>query len=255
MLKSIKFFGVAVICFLSLIFTSCKDDKSGTYYGTDAHLGNGNVRAYAVLDEEGNPVSIGVSIDKAATEGLSQDPNAHNHNDLVLAFPKEAAATGFDHVLFNWNPEGHEPSGVYTLPHFDLHFYLQALADRQAIPLYDVDSTKFNLLPDAAYFPSTYFRIPGGVPGMGVHWLDGTAPELQGEVFTHTFIFGSYNGQVTFLEPMITLAAMNNARTETTVSIKQPQKYASAYFPSSYSYILDESENEYRIELKDLVKR
>jgi len=37
-----------------------------------------------------------------------------------------------------------------------------------------------------------------------VHWLDFTAPELNGATFTQTFIYGSYDGQVTFYEPMIT---------------------------------------------------
>jgi hypothetical protein len=53
--------------------------------------------------------------------------------------------------------------------------------------------------------PQNYVPIPGGVPQMGVHWVDVTAPELNGQLFTQTFIYGSYNGQVTFYEPMITL--------------------------------------------------
>ena len=40
---------------------------------------------------------------------------------------------------------------------------------------------------------------------MGTHWLDVTSPELNGQPFTQTFIYGSYNGKVTFAEPMITL--------------------------------------------------
>ena len=42
---------------------------------------------------------------------------------LTLALPTEAPNTGFDHVMLDWNPAGHEPAHVYTLPHFDFHFY------------------------------------------------------------------------------------------------------------------------------------
>ena len=31
--------------------------------------------------------------------------------------------TQYKFVQFDWNPAGHEPAGVYDLPHFDFHFY------------------------------------------------------------------------------------------------------------------------------------
>ncbi len=53
--------------------------------------------------------------------------------------------------------------------------------------------------------------VGGGVPQMGAHWVDVTSPELNGSTFAQTFIYGSYDGQVNFYEPMITLDFLKNA--------------------------------------------
>lgn len=59
---------------------------------------------------------------------------------------------------------------------------------------------------------------------MGVHWLDVTTPEINGLPFTQTFLYGSYNGNVTFYEPMITEKFIrDNPSFER--AIPQPAKY------------------------------
>ena len=67
---------------------------------------------------------------------------------------------------------------------------------------------------------------------MGAHWLDATSPELNGQLFTQTFIYGSYNGKVNFYEPMITLQFIkDNPEFERT--IPQPAKVQKAgYYPT-----------------------
>lgn len=77
----------------------------------------------------------------------------------------------------------------------------------------------------------TYFPGPI-VPQMGKHHLDGTAPELHGEQFTQTFIYGSYDGKVTFLEPMIILDFLK-ANNNYERIIPQPAKFKVAgYYPT-----------------------
>jgi hypothetical protein len=36
--------------------------------------------------------------------------------------PKEAYNTAFNHIVMSWNPIGHQPEGVYDVPHFDVAF-------------------------------------------------------------------------------------------------------------------------------------
>ncbi|RYY11325.1 MAG: hypothetical protein EOO04_35440 [Chitinophagaceae bacterium] len=140
--------------------------------------------------------------------------------------------TPFKHIGLDYNPEGHEPAAVYGLPHFDVHFYLMSETERMAIPPYEVDSSKFVAVPTKEYMPVNYIALPGGVPQMGRHWADVTSPELAGQKFTQTFIYGSYNNNVTFYEPMITLDFLK-VTSSFTRDIPQPSKVkVSGYYPT-----------------------
>ena len=136
------------------------------------------------------------------------------------------------HVFLNWNPAGHEPPGIYDLPHFDFHFYLVPDAERVA----STDMAKINIQPAADYVPANHMA-GAPVPQMGLHWLDLASPELSGAKFTQTFIYGSYDGKVTFIEPMITKEFLLNT-TNFERSIPQPAKYQRAgYYPTKMRII------------------
>jgi hypothetical protein len=67
------------------------------------------------------------------------------------------------------------------------------------------------------------------VPRMGVHWVNREADELNGKVFTQTFIRGSCNGQMIFYEPMVTKAFLDSKP-----SLSRPIAPASCYAPAGY---------------------
>ena len=61
----------------------------------------------------------------------------------------------------------------------------------------------------AGYVHADHIDVGAAVPDMGNHLIDfevARAGRRGSPEFTHTFIFGAYDGQVTFYEPMITLA-------------------------------------------------
>jgi hypothetical protein len=171
--------------------------------------------------------------------------------------------------MFDWNSHGHEPEGVYNLPHFDFHFYTTSEAEVDGIVPSDPDfAADADHLPEGDFVPPFYSVLapPGAspsavaVPQMGVHWIDVRSPELQAafgnpdgfETFTKTFIYGSWDGRVTFLEPMITRAYLLTHPNEV-VPIPQPARYPQAgWYPSSYRISYDEQAREYRIALTDL---
>jgi hypothetical protein len=130
----------------------------------------------------------------------------------------------------------HEPPGTYDVAHFDMHFYMQPLAERKAIPPYPVAPAKFDNLPADGFIPKPYIRLPAGVPEMGVHWANPTSPELAGtSKFTETLIYGSYDGKVTFLEPMVTYDFLKS-KPNLTKAIPTPTKFAKGgYYPMKYS--------------------
>jgi hypothetical protein len=197
------------------IFASCsKDDnpnpENGEYKGPEVTVHLGKAWSVIKVDEAGQPNELIVRINDAALESVpvgSGGGSSHNHeNSVVLPFHDQVKTlTPFRHIGLDYNPDGHEPDAVYGLPHFDIHFYLMSEAERMAIPPYEVDSSKFLAVPTQEYMPANYIPLPGGVPQMGRHWADVTSPELAGQTFTETFIYGSYDNKVTFYEPMITL--------------------------------------------------
>lgn len=231
---------LSVLLLAATIFTSCKKDdnkvKEKIFKGSETIFQHGKAWTWYEVDDNEKPLRLAVAIDDAAMNSLdTAHPEApgHDHeNNVVLNFHPKAGGTPFNHVGLGWNPHGHEPEFIYGRPHFDFHFYMITPQAVAAIPPYEVDSTKFKNWPAAEYFPATYINPGGGVPQMGCHWLDVTSPELNGEIFTQTFIYGSYDGKVTFYEPMITEEFIRNNPTFER-SIPQPAKVqVQGYYPT-----------------------
>jgi hypothetical protein len=224
------------------------------YKGVEVAMGNGNVSSFIQTDDSGNPTEIGIIVPSAALSNLPSNPTDFAHETFELTFPTGVAIAPFDHITLDWNPAGHEPMGVYDKPHFDFHFYYQLMAEEKAIPPYSVDSSKFNILPDKGYFPAGYIRIPGGVPAMGVHWTDPTGHEYKTHDFDEAFIFGSYNGKVTFVEPMLTKAFIESKQT-VSKPVPQPTLFVAGYFPKEYKVSYNSGADEYTISLTKLTKK
>jgi hypothetical protein len=58
----------------------------------------------------------------------------------------------------------------------------------------------------ANYMHPDFKDVEAAVPAMGNHLVDLTGPEVNKQPFTRTWIFGVYNGKVTFYEEMVTRA-------------------------------------------------
>ncbi len=252
---------------------ACSNDSSTEpanarlVYGPAQALGAGTARVYVTLDAAGKPATLGVALSENALTNLPQtpQPGAMSAVNLILKLPQEAKATSFDHVMLDWNPMGHEPDHVYTLPHFDFHFYTATEAEQMAImpsdPQYEA---KLEKLPAEQFRPVGMIKLPSGVPMMGAHWVDPTSPELQpppaNKTFTQTFLYGSYDGKMIFYEPMITKAHIESLKTVAGNSITSAIKLATSfehpgYFPTKYSLAWDAAAKEYRISLDSLVQR
>jgi hypothetical protein len=126
------------------------------------------------------------------------------------------------------------------------------IPEEQRLAIGPDDDDEFANAPPAQYLPSDYLMVPGGVPQMGAHWVDLLAPEFNGGIFTRTFIWGSYDGHVIFLEPMITVDYLNGYPTET-VPLRQPNAFErDGYYPTEYSVERLERPGAYRVSLRGL---
>ena len=260
-------------------------DQAGAHrqYGAAQTVGNGTVRTYIVTDQKngGRPLEVGVALSEQALEGLpapvtSTDPMANMHM-YTLAMPARNS-TQYKFVQFDWNPAGHEPDSVYTVPHFDFHFYTVPVEVRNSIMPNDPQyATKAANYPAPDYRPPFYLDAATAagapaaavtVPMMGLHWLDVRSPELQKltgnpagyRPFTKTFIYGTWDGQFIFDEPMITRAYILEKKTATdpalvdeVVPVPTAAKYSPAgFYPSAYRITWDAQQKEYRIALTQL---
>ena len=278
----------------AMMMSACNDPVDGTsgsatkQYGPAQNIGNGTVRTYVIVDEKDPtiPVEVGVAMSESAMNNLPAPASAQMEHDMgmmanmhmfLLDLPSQNP-TPYKFVQFDWNPIGHEPAGVYDLPHFDFHFYTVPVSVRNSIL-----PTDPNFATKAAAFPAENQRAPfyidaatpaqitpaqATVPEMGLHWLDVRSPELQGmaghpeafKPFTKTFIYGSWDGQFIFDEPMITRAYLMSKHDETDPSkrdelipVSTAAKYSPAgYYPGAYRITYDAQAKEYRVALTQL---
>lgn len=266
--------GFASLLALYVLVTSCSAPgapaPSGAqreYYGAPVELGEGRARTYVVVDQKrgGAPLELGIALDAAVVDGRLPD----EMKSLALPLPKTAPAP-YTFALFDWMPHGHVPPEIYSAPHFDFHFYLvpydEVMAIQPDAPDYAANANSLPTDPDL--IPPSYFAIvpPGAepvsaaVPGMGLHWADRRTPELQGflghperyEPFTRTFLYGSWAGRFTFLEPMITREYLQR-RTDEVIEIPRPRRYAiPGWYPNAYRITYDPQAREYRVGLVGL---
>lgn len=249
--------GLAAACGNSTV-----PDASPTLaYGPTVSFGKGSARSW-VQTTSGTTTAIGLSLTEAALVGLPTTVSGPSPSAIMatLPLPAEAAGTGFDHAEIGWNPLGHDPMQIYGVPHFDMHFYMVSTATQGAILPTDPQwATKAANVPAAPFVPAGYVAPPtpiaaSAIPQMGVHWTDVKSPEFNGQPFTTTYIFGSWDGQYIFQEPMISKAYLDS-HPNATFAIPQPAQFARpGSYPTSYSVVYDASAKEFRITLGGLLK-
>jgi hypothetical protein len=248
-------------------------DQAGAHrqYGAPVSVGEGRARTYVVLDEQNGsaPLEIGVALDERALDGLpagmagaapaDEGKPMSMGKDFVLPLPARNP-TPYQLVVLNWNPNGHEPPQLYGLPHFDFHFYTIDNPTRMSIvpgdPAYAAKAANF----PGAKMPPGYFPPPAppalaAVPMMGLHWTDPTSPEFSPAGFSRTFIYGSWDGEVIFAEPMITRAFLLT-QPNILLDLPVPTQFAKAgYYPAAYRVVFDARAREYRVALAKLTWR
>jgi hypothetical protein len=240
--------------------------------GESKQVGNGKVSTWVDLDKDGHPTSIGVTLTEDGLYGLPQsddDPGekgalkltlldgiGHATYEHELSFPPEAKETAFDHMGFNWNAFGHWPGGIFSEPHFDVHFYMESMDYRHSMQ----KSKKEDILVghkqmERKYVPPGHSLVYGTLePRMGVHWADLSSPELVPGNFNKIFLFGSYNGKMLFWEPMITRRFLLTKPTNYVEPVVQPYEYPkSGYYPMAYSVKYNADKKEFDIALDELV--
>jgi hypothetical protein len=248
LLKTAKLLSVLSLFFL---ITSCdkNDDQSATEpkitYGGFVNVGNGKARSFISKNADGSVKEVGFNFTEDALSGLPEQNTA-----FVLPMPADNK-TQITHISFDYAFHGHGPEHIYDVPHFDVHYYMISEQEKNSITLTD---PKIDILPPASSIPKNYIPGPNEAK-MGKHWVDSTSHEFHGKDFTTTFVYGSYNGKFTFLEPMI---SVNYLKTKPNVmlgvtSLASVQQ--TGLYPQQYAILWEKERREYTVSLNNLTLR
>lgn len=219
--------------------------------GAAQPLGDGTVRAYVALDPQGVPQEVGVILTAAALNNLP-----HEVVETVVPLPPQAATTAINHISVDWRPHGHHPEPIYGSSHFDIHAYVISPEQREAITAQGNDLEKAYKTPADDLIPVGYVLAPDSAePRMGAHWINPAAAEFQGDPhgFSHTLIYGFYDGVMAFIEPMVNLDVL---KSQTTVdeTFAQPKRYSQpGLYPTRYRITYHPETQEHRVALLGFV--
>jgi hypothetical protein len=238
------------------------------------------VSTYAEFDDGDLPTAIGVVYSSGALEGLPTEPSDQHHcfdrdgdgrlevdteciptHEFVIPLPDAVSNRSdvpFKWVLFNWNPAGHIPPGIYDVPHFDVHFYMVPIASVLAledgpcglefIRCDQHELAKKPLPPN--YMNPDFQDVDAVVPAMGNHLIDLTGPEFSGEEWKRSWIFGVYDSEVIFYEEMLTRAFMLS-QPDACYPIKSPPAVArSGFYPTESCVRHDAETGEYTVSME-----
>ena len=218
-----------ILALLTLLLTPLTSSAEIQLNGPKVPVGQGWAASTISL-RHGKVQTVGIMMTGNSLEGL---PDIET--EFILDLPPALFLPPYDHFVMNWNPHGHEPAGVYDVPHFDFHFYFISKEEVHNILCDGTDDDICLKRPDADHTPPYYVPGPAGVPMMGWHWIDPRSPEFNGKPFTATFIYGFYSGKMIFVEPMVTLDFLKN-HSSTSKDIPVPKAVAKAgYYPTKYS--------------------
>lgn len=265
---------------------AARREVSNTLHGPEVPVGNGTGRMFVEVGPRGEPRAIGIALTESAMTGLATRMNTTSrcfdkngdgtvgHGECVgdyqavLALPAGVTDLRLPvrWATVNWNPEGHMPPAppVWSAPHFDFHFFIvdpalingiRAGSCGELIDCEDAARAAKPLPPHHA--PEGYIDVGAAVPAMGNHLIDSRDPELADPKlgFSHTFIYGSYDGKLIFLEPMVSHAFLSTRPTQCR-PVRAPRAYATAgHYPSTYCVRHDAKSRTYRVTLEELVYR
>ena len=242
---------------VATILFSCSNDvtESTTRDFTSAQIAVGAGLAWTEMTvDRSNSIQ---SMALVFTEGtLSNLPTTLPGTEFIIPLPSQGPASVFNHVGINWQPQGHPPPMVYTVPHFDVHYYLVSIQERDAMTPADPQfGAKGARAPSAAEAPPGYTGDPFAIPRMGAHYLDMQSHEFRGLPFTSTMVYGFYDGKMVFIEPMMTKAYLESKPNDT-MAIRVPSAYPKpGRYPTQYRVVHDAATKRTRVELSRFENR
>lgn len=252
-MKILLSFTVNILIFFAVLFNTAVYKKElqtpqKKFYGPVTALGQGTVRSFLKFDENGSPAMIGVVFSESALKHLPMQRQL-----IEVQIPQKIVQLPFDHISFGWEPRGHGPEGIFTDPHFDIHFNMFSSVERSQIGENDPLSER---LPDPSFMPVNFVPAQGSVAMVGKHWLNPASPELHKAEMAYTLLMHSYNKKVVSYTPVFTLKYLKKNDTNV-IDLPLPKAYQKKgkYYPTQYSITYNAGKKEYSVNLLGFEKK
>jgi hypothetical protein len=244
-------------------------------------LGDGYVQSIVQKNADGSLKAIGVIIDQAAMDTLPMVPGndgqtcfdknndgsvdleneCNGGHERILWFPK-IKDLPFQFVMFNWQGKGHGPPGAWDKPHFDLHYFMMDFTARNQIRTGNcgvyVDCVDYQkAIKDVPpQFAPVGFENQRGVSGrMGNHLSNLTDSPFTDGVFTHAFVYGSYDGHITYFETIIKGDFIKSKPDECKPIKAPPAMEKSGLYPKQFCTRFRPERGDYLLTLEDFEYR
>ena len=241
---------IGALAALTVSLTACSDTR--VVEGDCRDVYGGDVCTWAEFSDE-QLTAVGVTFPMRSAEDAPPELRMVWPPEpvAVLGLPAGVAeATGLTHFELNWEHRGHPPE-TFMEPHFDFHFYTIGKEELEAV--YCTDASKPHELPDGYVLPDALDPEHGlltglCVPAMGMHAMP-TAQLESPDKFTATMLLGYYGGELIFVEPMISRAALLRGQS---IALDVPAVDGVAegiLLPTSFMAEYDEARAEYRLRL------
>lgn len=238
-----------------------------TFYGYEKpqdYYGAGVMNSFITLADDGTPLNVGWAFSEGVLDKdklPAEHADEHTHETFNLIFPKDSSGnnyTGFDNIGLGWQPQGHEPQFAFGEPHFDVHFFMSTLAQREEIPVAPntgpgAPPPAPYQNPDSKFVAEDYVNSGHYAAKEGAHWVDESSPEFNQQKFTKTLVYGyDQSGTMNFMEPMLTVDFLQSFQSQgdqssTTDTIKLPTAFAqSGFYPTEYTVNYDPTATDYQ---------
>jgi hypothetical protein len=257
--------------------------KEGAYRGpcdrmeNRVSFGDGYVQTFVHLNADGTLRTLGVQVDQAAMDTLPSVPTndgqtcwdkngdgttdaeteCNGGHERVLWFPK-LKDVPFKWVMFNYQAKGHGPVHVFDRGHFDMHFFIQDFVARNFIRLgpcgvfTNCDDYARAMKDIPAPFWPVGFENQGGVSGrMGNHLADTSEAPFNGLPFTQAFVYGQYDGHLTYFESVVAVDFARSRPDECKPIKAPPAMEISGWYPRKYCTHYRPDRGDYTMTLED----
>ena len=264
--------------------TDCSEETCSTELGTEMAMGNGTVRSYGVINQDGGVEEIGVFITDEAITGLPQncksdeasegakwlicqeanEDGSGKMNDTMVTTldvpEKIGKVLGISKLDMSWLPYGHAPENVWDQPQFDIHFpFLSPNGGTNEAAFYEPKTPSEQL-------PKGYMVLPGS----GFHWdteaLKGhshaadpkASPEFKcykapetcdGTEFQGNFLYITYDGKAIGYEAYVSMDLLNKKGIYEQMLEVPSQSAGTDTVPSQLTISHDVENKGYRVSL------